>query len=311
MESVTCALCGGDDNQPHLLLRDLGSGLPGQFPLVRCRRCELLYLNPRPSPAEMADYYPDDYGPYKRAIADEPWALMRWMRSRNIRRRRRAAERHAPRVPGRLLDVGCSTGIFLGEMQAAGWKGTGLEVNESAATYARQRLGLEVVAGTLEEAALPAGTFDLITLWDVLEHIYDPLVALRQAYALLRPGGIVVATVPNYDSLDRKLFGPAWIGFDAPRHLTVFAPATLRRMLEEASLEVAALGCDFGGFFSFAASIRHWVNSATAHPTVRRWIAEITDLPGLRLPFEPLFAMIDRMGWGSELIAVAQKSPQP
>lgn len=311
MEIVNCALCGADDAQPYLILHDLGSGLPGQFNLVRCRQCGLLYLNPRPSPAEMAGYYPQDYRPYKRAIADERWAPMRWMRGRNIRRRRRAAERHAPRIPGRVLDVGCSTGIFLAEMQSAGWQGTGVEVNEPAATYARERFGLEVMNGTLEQANLPVGTFDVITFWDVLEHTHDPLAALRRAHGLLRPGGVVIATVPNHHSLDRKLFGPTWIGFDAPRHLTVLAPGTLRRMFKRAGLNVVTLRCDFGGFFSFAASLRHWANSALPWAGVRRALTALTDLPGLRLPLEPLFAVVDKTGWGSELIVVARKETRP
>lgn len=311
MEFVNCALCGADDAQPCLLLRDLSSGLPGQFKLVRCRQCGLRYLNPRPLPAEMADYYPQDYRPYKRAIADERWALMRWMRKRNILRRRQAAERHAPRIPGHVLDVGCSTGIFLAEMQSAGWQGTGIEMKGSAAAYARERFGLEVVDGTLEQASLPAHTFDVITFWDVLEHTHDPLAALRQAHSLLRPGGIVVATVPNYHSLDRKLFGAAWIGFDAPRHLTVFAPGTLQCMFERAGLNVLTRRCDFGGFFSFAASLRHWAEAALPWPAVRRTLTALTDLPGLRLPFEPLFAIVDKRGWGSELIVVAQKGTHP
>jgi SAM-dependent methyltransferase len=308
MEFVTCALCKADDAEPFLALRDLGSGLPGEFNLVRCRQCRLLYLNPRPSPREMAAYYPRDYRPYKRAIADERWALMRWMRQRNIRRRRRAAERHAHRVPGQVLDVGCSTGIFLAEMEDAGWRGTGIETNQSAAAYARERLGLEVLGETLEQAELPGGSFDLITFWDVLEHMHDPLATLSHVHDLLQPGGIVVATVPNYRSLDRKLFGSAWIGFDAPRHLTVFAPDTLRRLLEQAGLDIVVLRCDFGGFFSFVASLRHWANATLPWPSMRKVLASATELPGLRLPTEPFFAVIDRTGWGSELAVVARKA---
>ena len=307
MESTACALCETDDARPELTLRDLGSGRPERFNLVCCRRCGLRYLNPRPSPSEMGAYYPPDYRPYRQAIEDEPWALMRWMRRRNIRRRRLAAERHAPRRPGRVLDVGCATGIFLAEMQAAGWQGVGVETGEPAARYARERFGLTVIHGSLEQADLPAAAFDLITFWDVLEHTHNPRVTLERAWRLLRREGVVVATVPNYHSLDRILFGPAWIGFDAPRHLTVFAPDTLRRMLEKTGFDVLELRCNFGGFFSFAASLRHWTVASLPWPRVRRLCAAVTDLPGLRLPFEPLFAVVDRLGWGSELMVVARK----
>ena len=310
MEFTTCPLCGADDSQPYLFLHDVGAGLPGQFRLVRCQECELLYLNPRPSPAEMADYYPPDYRPYKRAIAEEPWALMRCMRRRNIRRRRRAAERHAPRIPGRVLDVGCSTGVFLEEMRLAGWQGAGLEISESAADYARKHVGLEILNETLDQTTLSTETFDVITFWDVLEHTHDPAASLRQAYRLLRPGGIIVASVPNFHSLDRRLFGPTWIGFDAPRHLTVFTRHTLAHTLEIAGLDVVTMQCDFGGFFSFAASVRRWAELSISHPSLKKFIADITDLPGLRLPIEPLFALIDRMGLGSELAVVARKHTQ-
>jgi 2-polyprenyl-3-methyl-5-hydroxy-6-metoxy-1,4-benzoquinol methylase len=308
MHSVACVLCGVDDTQPYLQLGDLAFGLPGEFHLVSCRRCGLLYLNPRPSADELADYYPASYRPYKKAIEDERWSLMRTMRRRNIRRRRLTAEAHAPRQPGSVLDVGCSTGVFLAEMRDAGWQVTGIELSEQATAYARQRYGLEVIQGSLQDADLPAETFDVITLWDVLEHTYNPLNTLQHAHHLLRDGGVVVATVPNYDSLDRWIFRSTWVGFDVPRHLTVFTSDTLCQLLEKAGLGIMAQRCDFGGFFTFAASVHRWANARLAWPISRQAIKTLVDLPGLRLPFEPFFAIVDRLGWGSELTVIARRT---
>lgn len=309
MRSVACALCGSGDAAPILQLGDLSYEVPGSFRLVRCEHCQLIYVDPRPSPEELARYYPPEYSAFRKAIEDERWFLMRWMRRRNIRRRRRAVEAYTRHRPGQLLDVGCSTGIFLAEMRDAGWHVTGIETSSPAAEYARERFGLDVMQGTLEGSRLPANSFDAITLWDVLEHTDSPLEALHAANQLLRPDGIVVATVPNYDSLDRRLFGPAWIGFDVPRHLTVFTPDTLSRSLLRAGFDVLHLRCDFGGYFTFAASVHRWANTQITSTALRRIVRTFIDLPGLRLPFEPLFGILDRMDLGSELAVVARKVP--
>ncbi len=304
---VVCPFCQADEIEHRLELQDWGYGGPGIFSLVTCKQCDLRYLNPRPTPDQMDIYYPPDYAPYRPAIEDERWALMRWMRRRKVIHKRDVIERFSGTVPGTILDIGCSTGIFLAEMQGAGWATYGVELNQEAATYARQRFGLTVYDGYLSAAPLLPDTFDAVTMWDVLEHTFEPLITLQQIHSLLQPGGIVVAIVPNDRSLDRHLFGPAWVGYDAPRHLTVFSPQTLQRMIEKAGFEVIELRCGFGGYFSFVTSLRIWLNRYGTSPHLRKMILRLVNFPGMRLPFEPFFKMLDLTGWGNELLVIGRK----
>ncbi len=119
---------------------------------------------------------------------------------------------------GRMLDVGCATGVFLQWFQAGGsWDLYGLELSEGAARVARAA-GLNVFIGQLEEAAYPENYFDVVTFWDVLEHISDPRSALLETRRILKPDGILVLRLPNAASLDARIFRQYWSGLDAPRH---------------------------------------------------------------------------------------------
>ncbi len=306
-QQTRCALCGADDAELMWTARDLAFGNPSEFPLVRCRQCGLIYLRVRPAPWEMSRYYPPEYKPYRPAIQDEHFWLMRWMRQRKVQRRRRIVERARQSIPGRILDVGCSTGIFLDAMRQAGWETQGIEIGPEAAHYARQRLGLDVFEGQLLEAHLPPGRFDVITFWDVLEHTFDPLETLREANRLLANGGILAMTLPNWQSLDRALFGREWSGYDIPRHLYVFTWPVLRRLLASAGLSGAKLWCDLGGYFTFAASARLWLNEHAHTPWLRRAATRFLDLHGIRFPFEPFFHLMDWLGRGGTLVVLAHK----
>ncbi len=307
MEAVVCNLCGVSDTECVRILHDFAFGRPGKFPLVRCRRCGLMYLNPRPSPAQMGRYYPITYLPYKSAIEDERWALMRWVRRRNIRRYRHVVEQFSPRVPGRVLDVGCSTGIFLAEMRDACWEPYGVDPSPIAVVYARRRFGLEVFEGRLLDAGLTEGQFAAATLWDVLEHTFNPLETLRIVHRLLEVDGIVVMAIPHYESWDRMIFGQYWIGYDAPRHLYVFPRDVLRDMLARVGFEIVRMRCAFGGYYTFVASLRLWINQHVHWQPVRTLLLRLFDIPGLRYLFSPLAAVADLLGQGNKLEVIARK----
>src|SRR5262245_22180597 len=195
-ETPRCPMCDADQGALLFEGSDLLHGGDGRFRLVTCGHCGHIYQNPRPTVAAIGSFYPEDYIPFQRAIEDDPhW----WKRlDRAYGRRRRCAAVHAAAGrPGVLLDVGCATGIFLDGMRRLGWQVQGVEPTESAAQYARSRLGLEVFGGRLEEAGFADASFDAITLWDVLEHVHEPRVVLNELARLLRPGGLLVLSLPN------------------------------------------------------------------------------------------------------------------
>jgi len=259
MEFTPCNLCGADDAAPYATLPDLLLGrLEVQTQLVQCRRCQLVYQNPRPTLAEMGAHYPPEYESYAAdpgGEAGNPW-LSRVMQY-GLNKRARYVTRHKRR--GHLLDVGCAAGVFLRQMRASGhWQVTGVEVSEYPAQIARERYGLDVRLGTLEQAAFPTDTFDAITLWDVLEHLHDPVASLRELVRILKPDGILIVRVPNLRSWDAELFGESWAGLDAPRHLYLFTPDTVRAMLTAAGLQAIEWSGGIGAYPTFLLSLRFW-----------------------------------------------------
>lgn len=309
LELPACDRCGAREAGTLLAPGSWGPPVPPQVGFRRCAACGLVYQAPRPSPAAIGAFYPPDYQPYRKAIEDERWALLRLMRRRKLAERRRLIERHCGVAPGRVLDVGCSTGLFLHEMDLAGWQVQGVELSEGAADYARQRFGLEVFTGMLEDAPLAEGSFDVITFWDVLEHVYSPSATLALAARLLKPGGLVVVHVPNWDSPERPLFGRYWAGWDPPRHLYVFNRDSLGGLMQAAGFQLLDWVCFMPAYFTWLISLENWL--AARHPHLRGPLIGLLRLPGLRLLVEPLFWTLNRLGRGSVIAAVGRKSEQP
>ena len=235
-ETPPCPLCGGTSRAPWLTSADPVGGEP--FAVVRCRRCATRYTCPRPAESAIADYYPADYAPHK-AAESRGDAGGRWFG----RLRGKAVERRAVplRGGGRLLDVGCGGGGFLARMAKRGWTVTGLDFSPAVVKTIRERFGFKAVLGSLPCPDLEPASFDVVTMWMVLEHFHRPLEALTAARRLLAPGGRLYAAVPNADALSAKWYGEDWQGLELPRHLTHFDAGSLRGMMEKAGLRVASV----------------------------------------------------------------------
>ncbi|HSJ55659.1 MAG TPA: class I SAM-dependent methyltransferase, partial [Anaerolineae bacterium] len=157
MASTACDACGADDASFLFEGWDRLHGQPGHFRVVRCRRCGLIYLNPRPTPDAIGLYYPDDYRPYIAPVRAARKRVTRWDARYGLYKRLRVVSAH--QATGRLLDVGCATGDFLAFSQERGWETHGVELVEPAAAYCRDVLGLHVVTGDLLDAAYPDAHF--------------------------------------------------------------------------------------------------------------------------------------------------------
>jgi SAM-dependent methyltransferase len=224
-EHISCLLCGSGDSRFCFARR-------GET-YVECRRCGLVYVNPRPSREEIRTRYGEGY--YEVEIKKVEFAS-----------RLQFFEEMAQRLEsmievGRLLDVGCGYGHFLHLCRQRGWQTAGVELSGTACQVA-QAQGLEVVQGSLEEAAYPAESFDVVTLWNVLNYMAEPLAEMRQVHRVLRRGGLVALRVPN-----------AWFHLKAQRligginqvlrtrlrdvstfNVSGFSPRSIRFLLEEA-----------------------------------------------------------------------------
>jgi 2-polyprenyl-3-methyl-5-hydroxy-6-metoxy-1,4-benzoquinol methylase len=305
VEEVKCDLCGTNGAPVLYTLTDTLHHLPGEFTLRRCVKCGLLYLSPRPTLKSIRQYYPPDYSPYRPPIEDERFALMQYMRRRKLIKRRTLIERYTGLKQGRVLDVGCATGLFLHEMQLSGWQTAGVEPVALAAEFARQRFNIDVFQGTLSDAPFTPDSFDVITFWDVLEHTFSPRDELAQTARLIKPGGLVAINVPNWDSFDREFFGPYWQGFDAPRHLYVFTRSTLSELLAHAGFHVLDWVCFMPGFFTWILSVQRWLKAK--HTRWEKPIVRLLMFPGVRLLFEPWFKWVNWRHAGPVISVFAQR----
>lgn len=228
---IPCNLCGRNDHQPYCPENGLG--------LVKCQGCGFVYVSPRPDAKELYALYGETYFHnaesgvvgYTNYIHDEP----------NIRRtaQRRMKQLENYVRPGRLLDVGCATGFFMDEARKRGWTVEGLDVSSFGVDYARKHFGLKTHHGALTELDFENGSYDLVTMWDVIEHVPDPTAYVRRAAELLRTGGVISLATPDVDSLPARLAGKRWVGFKlSEEHVYYFSVNTLSRMLEAAGFEV-------------------------------------------------------------------------
>jgi ubiquinone/menaquinone biosynthesis C-methylase UbiE len=310
METVACNLCGNTTAAAYYHLTDLlleREQITTQ--LVQCTQCGLIYQNPRPTLDEMGQHYPQEYESYAATSANKPSWLMRKAFAVGVDKRCRTITRY--QTGGKLLDVGCAAGNFLHGMQRyPQWELYGLEINEYAAQTARDEYGLNVTTGTIESAAFPDNFFDAITLWDVLEHLHDPLASLNEIRRILKPGGMLVMRMPNGESWDARLFGPYWAGLDAPRHLYVFDRATLSALLKKADLPIKHFSCQIGSYPTFVLSVRFWLKARGVSAQQRQRISRVLYHPIARMVSVPFFWLYSLGLRGPLLIVTAQKAAQ-
>jgi len=239
-ETVSCPLGCPPGDEFVVSGRDRLHGVPGEFPVIRCRHCGLLRTSPRPTPAAIQHYYPTAYGPYASSSISAPGALARpAQRPRSLAARLLTPRTNVipPLQPGRLLEIGCGAGAFLHRMAQEGWEVEGLELSPEAGEEARS-LGFPVFIGSLADAPDPVRPYDLIAGWMVLEHLHDPLQMLRKLWRWSAPGGWITLSVPDAGALEFKLFQDAWYALDVPRHLFHFTPRTAARVLRQSGWEL-------------------------------------------------------------------------
>ncbi len=219
-EHVSCNVCGEDDTEP--LTAQNG------FRMVRCRMCGLAYLNPRPPQEAMLSLYADYHA---RNGGDE--ASWERLMSRVFRESANLLEAAlAGAQPLRLLDIGCGFGSFVALMRQRGWDAEGIDPSPAAIASALGK-GRPVRMGTMEQLREERRIYDALTMFYVLEHLPDPMGALRKTWDLLAPGGVLLIRVPHTTPIVR-LLSPLGLGgtlYDPPFHLYDFSPAVLGEML--------------------------------------------------------------------------------
>jgi SAM-dependent methyltransferase len=217
--------------------------------------------------------------------------------------RRRPWRTLAGQNPGRLLDVGCGRGDLGAALASQGWYVAGVDPSEGAVEFARAR-GVDAQAGTLETVDYPAESFDAVVMRHSLEHVPDPLGDLKRIHRLLEPGGLLLASLPNFDSWERRRFGSAWFHLDLPRHRTHFGPKSLRLALEQSGFDVVATETS-GDAGSLLASVQYRYAGHLVSTSVPALWAQY----GVGIAATPVRSLLDRRpGGGPVLNAVARRA---
>lgn len=248
MNYVTCNLCGRDEWQVRYqttlngrgerevdvaAFRCTSAGYGHHPQIVQCRHCGYVYANPRWEPDFLLDAYT--------AVEDETYVAEREGRELTFSKHLQALERITGPAGGRtLLDVGAYIGVFVEVARAAGWEAMGVEPSSWAVAEAQGR-GLPVIAGTQDSPALAGRHFDVVTMWDVIEHVDDPAGELCKAYGLLRPGGVIAVHTMDIDSLAARLMGERWPWL-MDMHIHYFSRQTLAQMLKQTGFEIISAG---------------------------------------------------------------------
>jgi SAM-dependent methyltransferase len=228
--SELCPVCENTGAKLWLRGPDRLHGRRKEYTLVRCPSCSLVWLSNPPRASEMHLHYTEAY---HRLISAGGDSIVRW------RFRKKAISLY--KQSGTLLDLGCSSGSFLEFMRSESWRLYGIEMSEEAAKTANAKSGAEVFVGNILDAPFPREYFDVITCFDVLEHLYEPRKVMARIGEWLRPGGIFYVLVPNVDCAEGRVFGSYWHGLELPRHLFHYSPASLEFLAESVGLHKVSL----------------------------------------------------------------------
>ena len=287
-EEIACNLCGSHDARllyPSTLtrltlnaedFRCTSAAYGVHPPIVRCNTCGLVYANPRFDSSVVRDNYS--------VVEDPTYVEEREGRvltfSRNLKPFEALVASNSP--TRRLLDVGCHIGVMVELAQERGWEAWGVEPSTWASEQARSR-GLHVITGTLDHADVPSDYFDVVTMWDVIEHLTDPAAELRNVLRVLKPGGIFAIHTIDIESWFARLTGKRWPWL-MEMHLYYFSPRTLTRMLEQMGYQV--------------------IHSSAQGRFLRLGYFATRIEPYSKLLYRALNAAITRLNWGGVAIPV-------
>ncbi|MBO2030204.1 class I SAM-dependent methyltransferase [Siccationidurans ginsengisoli] len=234
---LACPVCGSPNLHDKLHVQDK-SVSQETFIIQQCLACGFQFTNPRPDAASIGKYYESDaYVSHNSAAQGMVNRVYKAARYFTVRRKVALIKRLNGGRQGHLLDYGCGTGHFLAGAKKAGWQVTGLEPNDRARHDAAARVSQPILE-TSALAKLATGSFDVITLWHVLEHVHALHDTLNQLISKLKPSGKLLIAVPNAESLDAQHYRQNWAAYDVPRHLYHFAPAPMQRLLASHGLRL-------------------------------------------------------------------------
>lgn len=277
LERVACGLCGSNDSSPILSSSNIKQRCTREYDVVKCNACGLAFLNPRPSRDTIGRYY-SEKDPEKAERKPAFYEKAYFSVFRNI----------PLKYKGAVLDVGCGSGRYIYTLKETGWDVKGIDIGYSR--YGREVLGLDIREGDLLDADFKPESFDAITFWWTLEHMYDPGSVLKHAYRLLKKDGVVIIGVHNIDSLEAQIFKRYWFHLFLPKHLYHFSPASLARILKKSGFEAVKIRHDLFSFGTIG-SLQCYLNSRGLDISFTNPLFYI-----LSLPMDVLLGLMQKSG---------------
>ena len=237
MDYVNCIVCKGND----LEVKWEKNG----YTYNVCKDCGLVFINPRPSQKELVDYYNNNYQVNKRRYLGRK---KKWLNIVKL------IKKHIDH--GRLLEIGCSYGLFLKTAKNSGFEVKGIEISDDAVRHAKEKFELDVVCGDLQNILKEISSgFDIICMWHTIEHLIDPDKTFRMLRNQLNDNGLLVLTTPNVKSLPARRLGMFWEWVNPPKHLFLFDNNTISRLLEEQGYKIIDIFTREGDYKAFLLSM--------------------------------------------------------
>ena len=233
-----CPVCGGKSQQDFLAAVDHNVS-NDRFKIVECVACSFRFTNPIPTAETIGDYYKSEnyvsHSGTKKGLVNRVYHIVR---SRAIKQKENLAAKYSKKKT--ILDIGCGTGDFLGYCKSQNWKTLGLEPDASARKIALQNNGIE--AKNLSHLyEVEEKTFDVISMWHVLEHVYNLNEDIEQYKKILKDDGALIVAVPNCSSKDAAHYKASWAAYDLPIHLYHFRPDNMKKLFSKHGMEVVEI----------------------------------------------------------------------
>lgn len=231
--NTKCPWCDSENVHLHLKLKDEFLSKE-DFQIFECEDCGLLYTTPRPEKDKIGEYYKsENYYSHQENKQGFIPKVYEKVKSINLKSKSKMATKGMK--IGKVLDIGCGVGDFLHKMETYGWKTTGIEPSEDAKNIARKRMNAELYSPD-EIDKLESESFDLITMWHVLEHVDDLKTEIAELQRLLKKGGRLVLALPNFKSYDGQFYKEKWAAYDVPRHLNHFCQQSIYNIFKNSEL---------------------------------------------------------------------------
>jgi 2-polyprenyl-3-methyl-5-hydroxy-6-metoxy-1,4-benzoquinol methylase len=306
-QRIPCECCGNTQFRPILCRED-------DTLIVRCERCQLEFVNPLPDPSAMQKLYLSEM------VSDDPdkgyfsrYILERQKREKSFSKlyhtRLKLIEANKP-GKGNLLDLGCGAGFFIKCAQDRGWSGHGLEMLPEYVQYAQESLGLhQVQQGSLDDSLpFPPETFDVVTMWDLIEHLRHPLACLEKINRATKPGGLLVIWTPN---VKNSIFvKEQWLSYGMKQHIYFFSQNSLKQLLQKAGFKIDYIKTNKAkkGLFSRTDALPFCEENKPKDKLGKILFSAKRDLKNATNPMTYIGPLFDLAGYGFNMFIIASKT---